>query len=55
MALCNIWTPCWIAAPPVSAEARLGAWKQMMAMRIITMQYRRLSPTTLKFAPRKPP
>jgi hypothetical protein len=39
MAFWIIWMPCWTAAPPVSAEARLGAWKQMMAMRIITTQY----------------
>ena len=55
MAFWIIWMPCWTAAPPVNADARLGAWKQMMAMRIITTQYFRLSPTTLKVGPRKPP
>jgi hypothetical protein len=55
MAFWIIWMPCWTAAPPVSAEARLGAWKQMMAMRIITTQYLWLSPTTLNVGPRKPP
>ena len=38
MVFWTIWMPCWTAAPPVSAEARLGAWKQMIAIRIITTQ-----------------
>jgi hypothetical protein len=55
MAFWIIWIPCCTTAPPVSAAARLGAWKQMIAIRIITTEYFRLSPTTLKVEPRKPP
>ena len=38
MAFWIIWMPCWTAAPPVSAEARLGAWKHRMAISSISTQ-----------------
>jgi hypothetical protein len=38
MAFWTIWMPCWIAAPPVSAERQARAWKQMIAITIIRTQ-----------------